>query len=49
MALVDYETRGDFAVDTPNRTDARNAIDPEVAVRLVDAWQRAHQPQHTGR
>ncbi|MEZ5559549.1 MAG: enoyl-CoA hydratase-related protein [Pseudomonadales bacterium] len=39
MALVDYETRGHVAVITLNRPDARNAINPEVAVRLADAWE----------
>lgn len=38
MALVDYEVRGHVAVITLNRPDARNAINPEVAVRLADAW-----------
>ena len=38
MALVDYEVRGHVAVVTLNRPDARNAINPEVAVRLDDAW-----------
>lgn len=40
MALVDFETRGHIALITLNRPDARNAINPEVAVRLADAWQR---------
>lgn len=39
MALVDYEVRGHVAVVTLNRPDARNAINPEVAIRLADAWQ----------
>lgn len=39
MSLVDFETRGHVAVITLNRPDARNAINPEVAVRLADAWQ----------
>jgi len=38
MALVDYEVRGHVAVITLNRPDARNAINPEAAVRLADAW-----------
>jgi enoyl-CoA hydratase len=39
MALVDYEIQGHIAVITLNRPDARNAINPEVAVRLADAWE----------
>ncbi len=38
MPLVDFETRGHVAVVTLNRPEARNAINPEVAVRLADAW-----------
>lgn len=39
MALVDYEVRGHVAVVTLNRPEARNAINPEVAIRLNDAWE----------
>jgi enoyl-CoA hydratase len=39
MSLVDFDTRGHVAVITLNRPDARNAINPEVAVRLADAWE----------
>ncbi len=46
MALVDYEVKGHVAVVTLNRPDARNAINPEVAVRLADALERAeHDPE----
>jgi enoyl-CoA hydratase len=38
MALVDYRVEGHIAIVTLNRPDARNAINPEVAVRLADAW-----------
>jgi enoyl-CoA hydratase len=38
MALVNYEVTGHIAVITLNRPEARNAINPEVAVRLADAW-----------
>ncbi len=41
MALVDYEIKGHVAIVTLNRPEARNAINPEVAVRLADAWQKA--------
>ncbi|MEQ8859827.1 MAG: enoyl-CoA hydratase-related protein [Pseudomonadales bacterium] len=40
MPLVDFETRGHVAIVTLNRPDARNAINPEVAVRLDQAWSR---------
>jgi enoyl-CoA hydratase len=39
MSLVNYELHGHVAVVTLNRPDARNAINPEVAVRLADAWE----------
>ena len=35
MPLVEFDTRGHVAVITLNRPDARNAINPEVAVRLA--------------
>lgn len=38
MAVVEYEVRGDVAVVTLNRPEARNAINTEVMVRLADAW-----------
>ena len=38
MSLVEFEKRGHIAIVTLNRPDARNAINPEVAVRLADAW-----------
>lgn len=40
MPLVDYDVHGHVAVITLNRPDARNAINPEVAVRLASAWQQ---------
>ncbi|MFP6816743.1 MAG: enoyl-CoA hydratase/isomerase family protein, partial [Pseudomonadales bacterium] len=39
MALVDYDLDGHVAIITLNRPEARNAINPEVAVRLADAWE----------
>jgi enoyl-CoA hydratase len=39
MPLVDFTITGHVATITLNRPDARNAINPEVAVRLADAWE----------
>ncbi|MEA3217806.1 MAG: enoyl-CoA hydratase [Acidimicrobiia bacterium] len=39
MSVVLYETKGSVAVVTLNRPEARNAISPEVIVRLTDIWQ----------
>ena len=39
MALVEYAQHGHVAIVTFNRPEARNAINPEVAVRLAEAWQ----------
>lgn len=38
MAVVDYERNGHVALITLNRPEARNALNPEVLCRLVDAW-----------
>jgi enoyl-CoA hydratase len=38
MSLVEFETQGHIAVIRLNRPEARNAINPEVAVRLADAF-----------
>jgi enoyl-CoA hydratase len=40
MSLVDYQLEGHVALVTLNRPDARNAINPEVAVRLAEAWEQ---------
>ena len=39
MSLVEFELDGHVAVITLNRPEARNAINPEVGVRLAEAWQ----------
>ncbi len=38
MPIVEYEVTGNIAYVTLNRPDARNAINPEAAVRLDEAW-----------
>lgn len=38
MSVVQYERVGNVAVVTLNRPEARNALSPEVLVRLDDAW-----------
>ena len=38
MAVVDYSVQGNIATVTLNRPEARNAVNPEVAVRLNEAW-----------
>ncbi|MGR8920468.1 MAG: enoyl-CoA hydratase-related protein [Gammaproteobacteria bacterium] len=39
MAVVDYAVNGHIATITLNRPEARNAVSPEVAVRLAEAWE----------
>ena len=38
MAVVDFVVRDYVATITINRPEARNAMSPEVMVRLDDAW-----------
>jgi len=38
MTVVEYEKRGHVALITLNRPEARNALSPEVMVRLARAW-----------
>ncbi len=40
MAVVDYAVNGHIATVTLNRPEARNAVNPEVAVRLAEAWHK---------
>lgn len=42
MAVVDYAVDGHIAIVTLNRPEARNAVSPEVGVRLAEAWQQVH-------
>jgi enoyl-CoA hydratase len=41
MSVVEYRLQDHVAVVTLNRPEARNAVNPEVAARLADAWQKA--------
>lgn len=43
MSVVEYQVEGHVALVTLNRPEAKNAISPEVAVRLHDAWQSVKQ------
>jgi len=40
MAAVEFEIRGAVAIVTLNRPERLNALDPETAVRLIDAYER---------
>lgn len=40
MAALDYQRQGHIAVLTLNRPEVRNAINPEMSIRLAEAWQR---------
>jgi enoyl-CoA hydratase len=41
-----YEKDGPIATVTMNRPEARNAITPEMLVRLADAWQDINEDRH---
>lgn len=43
MAVVDYRVEDHIAIVTLNRPEARNAINPEVAVRLAQAWEQVRE------
>ena len=38
MSAVRFEKKGSIAIVTLNRPEARNAISPEVMVKLDEAW-----------
>lgn len=40
LSVVLFEVRDHVALVTINRPEARNAVSPEVAVRLAEAWER---------
>jgi enoyl-CoA hydratase len=43
MSVLDVEVSDGIAVLTMNRPDKRNAIDPEMMVRLADGWTRVRE------
>lgn len=43
MSPFTYEVRDTIAILTLNRPDARNALNPELAIRLADAWQEVRE------
>ena len=45
MPVVEYAVQGHIATVTLNRPEARNAINPEVAARLADAWRAVRDDQ----
>lgn len=42
MSALTYEKDGHIAIVTINRPEARNAMSPEVIVRLDEAWKNVH-------
>ena len=42
MSALTYEKDGHIAIITINRPEARNAMNPEVIVRLDEAWKNVH-------
>ena len=42
MSVLQFEVQDHVALITLNRPAARNALNPELAARLADAWQRVH-------
>ena len=40
MALIEYEVNNHIALVSFNRPEARNAFNPEMVVRLVEAWEK---------
>ncbi len=43
MAVVEFTQEGHVALVTINRPEARNAVSPEVLVRLAEAWRRVEE------
>jgi enoyl-CoA hydratase len=41
MAVLNYEVKDNVAIVTMNRPEALNALNPELACRLADAWNAA--------
>ena len=46
MAVVDYEVKDNVAIVTLNRPEALNAVSPELACRLADAWNTARDDEN---
>jgi enoyl-CoA hydratase len=40
MSVLEFDRHGSIALLTLNRPDARNALSPELLVRLAEAWER---------
>ena len=42
MPALLFEKQGHIALITMNRPEARNAVNPELAILLTDAWREVH-------
>jgi enoyl-CoA hydratase len=46
MAVLNYEVKDNVAIVTLNRPEAMNALSPELACRLADAWNAARDDEN---